>query len=430
MCRRTDARFLKSYYKVLVLWQSITQTYSEKEWEKHNRVGCAEPISHHFPNLSPRPTTQFDLFPLSTQPAMANHFQALLSNFQCGTGDSVNQKDGTSNKNKSLKELTTSLWQRTQLRQSVKLLTTSNQCNVDVVTKETNPIHLAICLCIVDSLTHVSIWEEWVREKSDSPVSANLYVHAKFPEKITHPWARSKLISITHRPNWNDVRIVQAMLSLIEEALKDETTTHIVFGTESCLPICPLDQVHMEHGKSYASYYGKNQATRFDERDVWDVLQPHIPLDAIHKALPGWCTLARNHAKQILDMPKKELQGTELWPVFESCWAPEEAFFPTVLALLGLLSETECKSLTYASWTSGRPKKPEDKAHPKCWDREFDAKLVAKLRSTDDCIILRKLKYPMQLDHWRQAVLRRALPTKRLTESEEPNIGPNKRSKM
>jgi hypothetical protein len=344
----------------------------------------------------------------------------------------VKQKDGASNTNTSLKELTTSLWQRTQLRQSVKLLSANNQSTVVAEKNETKPIHLAICLCIVDSLTHVSVWEEWVREKNDSSVSANLYIHAKFPEKVIHPWARSKLISITHRPNWNDVRIVKAMLSLIEQALKDEKTTHIVFGTESCLPICPLDQVHMEHGKSYASYYGKNQATRFDERDVWDVLHPHIPLDAIRKALPGWCTLARNHAQKIFDMPKKELQGTELWPAFESCWAPEEAFFPTALALLGLLSETECKSITYADWTSGRTKRPDDKAHPKSWDREFDATLVAKLRSNHGCIILRKLKHPVQLDHWRKAVLSRALPTKRSISSEKPDFGnpPDKRSKM
>jgi hypothetical protein len=122
------------------------------------------------------------------------------------------------------------------------------------------------------------------------------------------------------------------MLSLIENALKDEKTTHIVFGTESCIPICPLDQFHLELGKSYASYYGKNQATRFDERVVWDVLQPHIPLDAIHKALPGWCTLARNHAKQILDMPAKELQGTELWPALNHA-GPQRGILPRQLWL-------------------------------------------------------------------------------------------------
>jgi hypothetical protein len=369
---------------------------------------------------------------------MSNDFQSLLSNFQSATGDGTKRKDPISKKDRSLNELTTSLWQRSQLRQSVQLLTkTPSKAKTSTETatekekeKEKKPVHLAICICIVDSLTHASVWEEWIREKNDL-ISAELYVHAKTPEKVTNPWARSKLISISHRPNWNDVRIVKAMLSLVEEALKDAKTTHIVFGTESCLPICPLAEVDMHHGKSYVSYYGKNQATRFDERDVWDVLRQHIPLDAIHKALPGWCTLAKDHAQQIIDMPTKELEGKDLWTAFESCWAPEEAYFPTALALLGLLSETECKSLVYAEW-SERTKRPEDKAHPKAWDREFDARLVASLRSSHGCIILRKLKFPIQLGRWKQAVLDGASSTKRSMECEKSNnsFPPNKKSRV
>jgi hypothetical protein len=93
-------------------------------------------------------------------------------------------------------------------------MTADNQSCAAVGTSKTNPIHLAICLCIVDSLTHVSVWEEWVREKDGSSVSAELYIHAKDPEKVTNQWARSKLISITHRPNWNDVRIVPSYVEL------------------------------------------------------------------------------------------------------------------------------------------------------------------------------------------------------------------------
>jgi hypothetical protein len=257
-------------------------------------------------------------------------------------------------------------------------------------------------------------------------------VHAKQPEKVTHPWVRSKLIAISHRPSWNDVRIVKAMLSLIEEALKDPKMTHVVFGTESCIPICPLDQVHMENGKSYVSFYGKSRATRFDERDVWDALRQHVPLDAIHKALPGWCTLAREHAQRILDMPAMELEGKDLWPAFESCWAPEEAFFPTALALLGLLSETRCKSLTYAEWGTHQSRVPLDKAHPKDWDSEFDGDLVESLRRTHGCIILRKLRFPVELSHWRHAVVDQALTRKRIASSQELNrtCPQNKKARM
>ena len=351
---------------------------------------------------------------------MSNDFRALLSNFQSATGDCVKKSDASSSKEKSLIELTTNLWRRSQLRQSMQLLSSKTESQRRLEKEGKDHIHLAICLCIVDCLPHAAIWEEWIRGNNDSQVSASLYVHAKQPEKVVYPWVRSKLIAISHRPNWNDVRIVKAMLSLIEEALKDQRTTHVVFGTESCIPICPLSQVHMERGKSYLSFYGKSHATRFDERDVWDPLRLHIPLDAIHKALPGWCTLAREHAQLILDMPAKELEGKDLWPAFESCWAPEEAFFPTALALLGLLSETLCKSFTYAEWDTQRTRTPMEKAHPKAWDHEFDRKLVSSLRGTHDCIILRKVKSPVELCHWRKAVLDQALTRKRISTLEGP----------
>jgi len=55
-------------------------------------------------------------------------------------------------------------------------------------------------------------------------------------------YQRSKTLPISHRPNWNDVRIIRAMLSLLEAALKDERTTHILFCTESCIPVATLKE--------------------------------------------------------------------------------------------------------------------------------------------------------------------------------------------
>ena len=52
----------------------------------------------------------------------------------------------------------------------------------------------------------------------------------------------SKTLPISHRPNWNDVRIVRSILSLIEAALRDKKTTHILLCTESCIPIATLKE--------------------------------------------------------------------------------------------------------------------------------------------------------------------------------------------
>ena len=54
---------------------------------------------------------------------------------------------------------------------------------------------------------------------------------------------RSKTLPITHRPNWNDVRIIRAILSLIEAALRDGRATHLLLCTESCIPVATLKEV-------------------------------------------------------------------------------------------------------------------------------------------------------------------------------------------
>lgn len=48
---------------------------------------------------------------------------------------------------------------------------------------------------------------------------------------------------MTHRPNWNDVRIVRAVLSLLEAATRDPRTTHVLLCTESCVPVATLGEV-------------------------------------------------------------------------------------------------------------------------------------------------------------------------------------------
>ncbi len=50
------------------------------------------------------------------------------------------------------------------------------------------------------------------------------------------------MLPVSHRPNWNDVRIVRAILSLLETALRDKRTTHVLLCTESCVPVATLKE--------------------------------------------------------------------------------------------------------------------------------------------------------------------------------------------
>ena len=317
---------------------------------------------------------------------MSNDFRSLLSTFQAASsGEAPVSNDAT-----TLLEATTQLWHFSQLKKSMK--------RKNHETSIPSPLlHLAVCLCIVDDLPHEDIWKYWIKDGSE----ASLYLHAKHPEMIASEWSKSKLLSISHKPQWNDVRIVKSMLSLAKEALKDERVTHVYFGTESCIPVVSLQEAlsSLQHGVSYVKYYNKLQATRFEERECWSPVEQHVPSDAIHKALPGWCVLCRSHVHAVLEM----LPKFELWTAFEKCWAPEEVYFATALALLGLLDEVECKSLVHAEWNE-RARNHADRAHPKEFDQDFDEQLVDYVKRRD-CVFLRKVKRRLSLSWWKRSVL-------------------------
>lgn len=125
--------------------------------------------------------------------------------------------------------------------------------------KEHNTI--AICLVIVDTLFHEEVWRHWIEqgEIADCKYKAQLFIHAKHPERITSPWVQERLIDVTFRPDWNSVEVVQSLLSVLDAALQYSSESkpsrtdaisaskHIgacgrfILATESCLPLYDLE---------------------------------------------------------------------------------------------------------------------------------------------------------------------------------------------
>ena len=260
---------------------------------------------------------------------------------------------------------------------------------------------------------------------------------------------RSKLISKSFRPNWNDVRIVRAMISLAEHAFHDDkkssetndTTqqqqnmTHLVFCTESCIPISTLEETAhslivckkggLNWNQSFVDCYSQKNGTRFDETHCFDILSQTIPPDAIYKALPGWITLCRQHVQNIIiDLPKQlsstnadsadEVKDVELWPYFEHVWAPEEVYFPTALSLMGALlsshhdkhyDASSCpivhrKSVTWCKWDT-HASNHQDRAHPFIYTLQELRQFISKTKEQYGCLFLRKVKQSIPLHEWK-----------------------------
>lgn len=91
------------------------------------------------------------------------------------------------------------------------------------------------------------VWREWKDDGNgdtncDSRFNVKYLVHAAKPASVTSPWVRSHLIPLTFAPKWNDYRVIRAVLELIREAVKDESVTHCVVVTESCVPLSSFER--------------------------------------------------------------------------------------------------------------------------------------------------------------------------------------------
>ncbi len=101
---------------------------------------------------------------------------------------------------------------------------------------------IAVCVVVVDELIHEDIWRYWVDQSVTSQYNARLFIHAKYPDRITSDWVRGCLIDVTFEPEWNSPEVIRAMLAVMETALIDESCQRFVFATETCIPLYPLEE--------------------------------------------------------------------------------------------------------------------------------------------------------------------------------------------
>jgi len=328
---------------------------------------------------------------------------------------SIHTATNSNTEKSTLEDSINNLWRKTQIQKSLALASPSRITGTTMDDKNQSKIHVAICAVIVSTLPHEDIWRSWL--KHDSPnSSASIYIHAKTPSAIQNDsWLKSKLIPVSHDPNWNDIKIVQAMLSLIQFALKEKDITHIMFVTESCIPIAPLESLASllrRYGTdedcccSFLDYYSREspRCTRFDEHACFHI--EGLPTSAIYKALPGWCLLSKKHAELVINLPDK-LAGKELYPLFKSVWAPEEVFFPTALSLVGTLpgSEVVQRSIMWAKWDERA--KGSQRAHPIVYDGNFGEKLVTRARN-EGYMFMRKFKQKLNVVDWERIIFRKS----------------------
>lgn len=122
--------------------------------------------------------------------------------------------------------------------------------------------YIAVCIVIVDDLYHEEIWKRWCTDSQN--FGAELFIHAKYPAKIESPWVKERLVERTFDPEWNSPEVVRAMLELLSSAISKQNRTidgefeRFIFATESCIPICSLEdagRLLFEESKSWLQAY-------------------------------------------------------------------------------------------------------------------------------------------------------------------------------
>ncbi len=83
---------------------------------------------------------------------------------------------------------------------------------------------LGILMIIIDDFPNEAIWRLWLEEFNAGSVERNslprvqFWFHAKYPDRITSAWVRSRLVTSFHyTPEWGSVEITKAMVGMLHE---------------------------------------------------------------------------------------------------------------------------------------------------------------------------------------------------------------------
>jgi Core-2/I-Branching enzyme len=84
------------------------------------------------------------------------------------------------------------------------------------------------------------IWRQFVNQAVGE---IKIFCHAKNQENIQGSFLEGTHIDECLETRWGDISLVRAMLALLKAGLQDESLTHFVFLSESCIPIKPWAEI-------------------------------------------------------------------------------------------------------------------------------------------------------------------------------------------
>lgn len=222
-------------------------------------------------------------------------------------------------------------------------------------TPHTTPGHyepkLGLLFLTREDVNHPDIWREFVAE---APQSVRIFNHPKDPTQPIKGFLAGSAIKENYPTWWGAVTLVNAELALLRSALEDESITHFVLLSESCVPLLPLPEMLRRlkyNPKSRFGWFPKEEWSDLQRSRASHLRQ--VPTDCM-KFHQQWWMMDRIAATWIA--------RADYTKVFAQIPIPDEVYFATVLSLLGYPVEDRVVKQDI-TWTNWKEKQPSPKSY-------------------------------------------------------------------
>jgi hypothetical protein len=157
-------------------------------------------------------------------------------------------------------------------------------------------MRLAFLFLIYGRIDHEDIWYDFFSK--DTKNRHSIYIHYKYdkPLKYFEQYKLEKCIETL----WGHISIVKAQNILLQEAIKDESNTHFIFCSGTCVPFKTFDYVYnflLEKNQNYSYFNMYDDSLCFPRcNNAINFINKKF----IKKA-SQWCILSKKHVKILLN---------------------------------------------------------------------------------------------------------------------------------
>lgn len=157
---------------------------------------------------------------------------------------------------------------------------------------------IAFLMLTIDDHNHGDVWDKWLQPHLGT--KASLYVHPKFPNKVTQELLKKYVIDELVETKYPF--ILNAYIALYRAALKDPSNQRFILITDSCIPVKGFHDIYQEAFKDNCSLveWWALQSNDVDTR--FFPVKDKVDMASIHKHSAYAC-LTREHVELLVNAP-------------------------------------------------------------------------------------------------------------------------------